>query len=85
MTARQFDNSTRIGLVGLGIMGAPLAQRYLEKGMTLTVWNLEPERYDLVKGDGAVWADSPADVWAASDVTFVCVLGDDAIVCIVNT
>lgn len=77
--AQQFDASARIGLVGLGIMGTPLAQRFLAKGMNLTVWNLEPERYDLVKDHGAVWAESPADVWAASDVTFVCVLGDHAI------
>ena len=79
MTARTYDKSTRIGLVGLGIMGTPLAQRYLQEGMKLTVWNLEPERYELVRDHGAVWAESPADVWAASDVTFVCVLGDDAI------
>ena len=77
--AAQFDGSTRIGLVGLGIMGTPLAQRFLEKGLHVTVWNLEPERYELVKDHGAVWADSPAEVWAASDVTFVCVLGDHAI------
>lgn len=79
MTAHTYDKSTRIGLVGLGIMGTPLAQRYLQEGMKLTVWNLEPERYELVRDHGAVWAESPADVWAASDVTFVCVLGDDAI------
>lgn len=79
MALDTFDGSTRIGLVGLGIMGTPLAQRYLEMSMKLTVWNLEPERYDLVRDHGADWADSPAEVWAASDVTFVCVLGDDAI------
>ncbi|MEM7022118.1 MAG: NAD(P)-dependent oxidoreductase [Pseudomonadota bacterium] len=74
-----FDTSTRIGLVGLGIMGAPIAQRLLAKGYAVTVWNLEPERYDLVAGAGATWAESPAAVWEASDLVMVCVLGDDAI------
>ena len=43
MTEHEYDGSTRIGLVGLGIMGTPLAQRYRQMGMSLTVWNLEPE------------------------------------------
>ena len=69
----------RLGLVGLGIMGAPIAQRLREKGYELTVWNLEPEYYDRVRESGAKWADSPAEVWQAADIVLVCVLGDDAI------
>lgn len=73
------DNTVRIGLVGLGIMGVPIAQRLLSKGYSVTVWNLEPERFDLIKSDGAVWAENPQEVWASTDVVLVCVLGDDAI------
>ncbi|MSU89338.1 NAD-binding protein [Rhodobacteraceae bacterium 2CG4] len=73
------DKSTRIGMVGLGIMGAPLVRRFREMGAPVTVWNLEPERFDEVKASGAEWADSPAEVWSSSDVACVCVLGDDAI------
>lgn len=74
-----FGPDTHIGLVGLGIMGAPIALRLRDRGYRLTVWNLEPERFDLVREAGAAWADSPADVWAAVDVAMVCVLGDDAL------
>ncbi|SFP95842.1 NAD(P)-dependent oxidoreductase [Tranquillimonas alkanivorans] len=74
-----FGTSTRAGLVGLGIMGAPIARRLRQKGVPLTVWNLEPERFAEVEASGAVWADSPAEVWRASEVVFTCVLGDDAI------
>ena len=70
---------TRIGFVGLGIMGVPLVQRFLEKGLSVTVWNLEPERFALVQDAGAVWVDSPAAVCTTSEVVFVCVLGDDAL------
>ena len=69
----------RLGMVGLGIMGAPIAQRMREQGYDLTVWNLEPEYFDRVKDSGAEWANSPAEVWKASDIVLVCVLGDDAI------
>ncbi|WP_375599102.1 NAD(P)-dependent oxidoreductase [Devosia sp. Naph2] len=69
----------RLGLVGLGIMGAPIARRLRERGYDLTVWNLQPDYFDRVKDSGASWAESPAAVWEASDVVLVCVLGDDAI------
>lgn len=69
----------RLGLVGLGIMGAPIANRLREQGYELTVWNLEPDYFDRVKDSGANWAESPAQVWEASDIVLVCVLGDDAI------
>jgi 3-hydroxyisobutyrate dehydrogenase len=74
-----YGKSTRVGLVGLGIMGVPVVQRFLESSYAVTAWNLEPERFALVEADGAQWADSPAAVWAASDLVFTCVLGDDAI------
>lgn len=69
----------RLGMVGLGIMGAPIVQRLSDEGYDLTVWNLEPDYYDRVKDSGAQWAASPAEVWTASDIVLVCVLGDDAI------
>jgi 3-hydroxyisobutyrate dehydrogenase len=60
-------------------MGAPIARRLREQGYELTVWNLEPEYFDRVKSSGAKWASTPAEVWRASDIVLVCVLGDDAI------
>jgi 3-hydroxyisobutyrate dehydrogenase len=69
----------RLGLVGLGIMGAPIGRRLRHQGYELTVWNLEPEYFDRVRDSGATWAESPAEVWKACDIVLVCVLGDDAI------
>jgi 3-hydroxyisobutyrate dehydrogenase len=69
----------RLGLIGLGIMGAPMARRLRARGWELTVWNLEPERFEQVKDTGATWADSPGAVRAASDVVMLCILGDAAI------
>jgi 3-hydroxyisobutyrate dehydrogenase len=69
----------RLGLIGLGIMGAPMARRLLGRGWRLTVWNLEPERFDLVRDAGAEWASSPAALRSACDVVMICILGDAAI------
>lgn len=74
-----FDTSTRVGLVGLGIMGAPIARRLRQNAVPLKVWNLEPDRYAEVRSSGAEWAESPAEVWRSSEVVMTCVLGDDAI------
>lgn len=69
----------RLGMIGLGIMGAPMVRRLRARGWEVTAWNLEPERYDEVNASGARWADSPAAVRRASDVVLICILGDAAI------
>lgn len=74
-----FGPDTRVGLVGLGLMGVPIAQRLAERGHPLVAWNLEPARFALVRGDGVAWAASPAAVRGASDLVFLCVLGDEAV------
>lgn len=69
----------RLGVIGLGIMGAAMTRRLLARGWQVMVWNLEPERFAEVAEQGAQWADSPAAVRDAVDIVLVCVLGDEAI------
>lgn len=64
----------RIGFIGIGIMGEAMVRRLLDLGYPVTVWNLEPERLDTVVPHGAVAADTPAAVAAASDIVMLCVL-----------
>jgi 3-hydroxyisobutyrate dehydrogenase len=63
----------RVGFVGTGIMGAPMARNLLRAGFSVTVWNRTASKAEPLARDGAVLADSPADVAAASEVTFSCV------------
>lgn len=70
------DQAT-LGFVGLGLMGAPMVRRLIDRGRRVTVWNREPERYAEVPG--AIVADSPAAVRAASDIVLFCVLDGDAV------
>ncbi|MFC7736617.1 NAD(P)-dependent oxidoreductase [Roseomonas sp. GCM10028921] len=69
----------RIGFLGIGIMGEAMVLRLLERGRSVTAWNLEPERLDRVVPHGAVAAPTPAAVAAASDVVILCVLHTDAV------
>ena len=67
---------TRIGFIGVGLMGHGIAKNILEKGYPLTVLghrNRKPVD-DLLKR-GAAEADSPADLTRRSDIIFLCVTG----------
>ena len=64
---------TRVGFIGLGIMGAPMAANLLRAGFDVTVWNRSPSRTAPLLEARANGADSPADVAAASEVTLSCV------------
>ena len=57
----------RVGVIGLGIMGAPMARNLLRAGHPLTVHTRTRARVAGLLADGAAWADSPAALAAAVD------------------
>jgi len=63
----------RVGFIGLGIMGGPMAANLLAAGYELTVWNRTPAKAEPLAAAGARVAGSPAEVAAASEVTFTSV------------
>jgi len=63
----------RVGFIGLGIMGAPMAANLLKAGFEVTVWNRSPSRTKPLLEAGARGEESPAKVAAASEVTLSCV------------
>lgn len=67
----------RAGLVGLGLMGAPMSRHVLAAGLPLTCVDLDPAALDEAAQRGATTASTPADVGAASDVSVVVVPTDD--------
>ena len=60
--------SERIGFIGLGIMGLPMARNLIKAGYELTVYDIVGERVEAIKGDGAAVADSNRAVAEASDI-----------------
>ncbi|WP_193047032.1 NAD(P)-dependent oxidoreductase [Mycolicibacterium baixiangningiae] len=67
----------RVGFIGLGSQGAPMARRIAEGGHELTLWARRPASVEPFADTGAKVAGSPAELAAASDLVCLCVVGDD--------
>jgi len=59
----------KVGFIGLGAMGGPMAKNLVKKGYALTVFDILAERMTPLVEAGAVPAASCREVAAASDVT----------------
>jgi len=69
MTIHIAPGSTRIGWIGLGVMGASMASNLLDAGYQLTAYTRTPASAETVLAKGASWAASPAEAAQGSDVT----------------
>jgi 3-hydroxyisobutyrate dehydrogenase len=67
----------RVGFIGLGSQGAPMARRIVEGGYELTLWARRPESVAPYADTAAKVAATPAKLAAASDLVCLCVVGDD--------
>jgi len=63
----------KIGFIGLGIMGRPMALNLVKAGFSLTVFNRTGSKTEPLAAAGAAVADSPAEVARASDVVITIV------------
>lgn len=52
----------RIGFIGLGIMGKPMARNLMKAGYDLVVHNRSREAVDEIAGEGAIPASNPREV-----------------------
>lgn len=73
------DGRVRVGFIGLGVMGQPMALNLARAGMSPLVWNRTSARCEPVVAAGARPASGPGSVFAASDVV-VLMLADEAAV-----
>lgn len=67
----------KIGFLGLGKMGTPMALRLLAAGHELSVWNRTEGRTDALAREGAIVAGTPAEAELGADAV-VTMLFDDA-------
>jgi 3-hydroxyisobutyrate dehydrogenase len=58
----------RVGFVGLGIMGLPMARNALKAGFPVTVTNRTLAKADALKADGATAVKTPREVAERSDL-----------------
>ena len=67
----------RVGFIGLGSQGGPMARRIVEGGYETTLWARRPASLEPYADTAAKTAGSPAELAAASDIVCLCVVGDD--------
>ncbi|MFE4369792.1 NAD(P)-dependent oxidoreductase [Streptomyces sp. NPDC056835] len=69
----------RVGFVGAGVMGLPMARRLLSAGYPISVHARTPAKVAALTDAGATLADTPAQLAAASDVLVGCLLDEKAV------
>lgn len=72
------SETLKLGYIGLGHMGTPMAKKMVEWPGGLTVYDIRPEAMTLLVERGALQANSIADV-AAADIISVTVLDDEQV------
>ncbi|GDY28817.1 NAD(P)-dependent oxidoreductase [Gandjariella thermophila] len=68
-----------VAMLGLGVMGAGLAERLLDSGTSVRVWNRSPERAAPLGARGAAVAATPVEAAAGTGATIVAVADGEAL------
>jgi 3-hydroxyisobutyrate dehydrogenase-like beta-hydroxyacid dehydrogenase len=69
----------KVGFIGLGIMGQPMAQNVAKGDFQLTVFNRTSEKATPLADTGATVASTPKEVAEAADVIILMLAGPEAI------
>jgi 3-hydroxyisobutyrate dehydrogenase len=69
----------RIGWIGSGNMGTPMARNLLKAGFPVTIYNRTASRAEPLVADGAVLVSSPGELWGKADVVITMVADDAAL------
>ena len=64
---------TKIGWIGLGVMGSSMCGHLIDKGFAASVYTRTKAKADGLLDKGAQWADSPRSVAEQSDIVFAIV------------
>ncbi|HEX7100696.1 MAG TPA: NAD(P)-dependent oxidoreductase [Acidimicrobiia bacterium] len=69
----------QVGFIGLGDMGQVIVPRLIGAGHEVTGWNRTPSKAEPLLRQGMRWADSPAEVAAATEIVFSIVTDSKAV------
>lgn len=67
------QKNTKLGWIGLGVMGEPMCQHLLSAGYAMSVYTRSQTKADNVVANGADWCDTPTEVAELSDIVFTMV------------
>jgi 3-hydroxyisobutyrate dehydrogenase-like beta-hydroxyacid dehydrogenase len=69
----------KLGFIGIGSMGRPIAHRLLQAGYKVSVYNRDRAKAEALAGSGATVKESVAELASAADVILSCLANDDAV------
>jgi 3-hydroxyisobutyrate dehydrogenase-like beta-hydroxyacid dehydrogenase len=69
----------RIGFLGLGTMGEPIANNLRKAGHDVTVWNRTPSRATHIVSKGGKLARTPRECAAGKELVFTCLSDEKAL------
>ncbi|MDI3352883.1 NAD(P)-binding domain-containing protein [Pseudomonas sp. UYIF39] len=75
----------RIGFIGLGDQGAPMAQAISEAGFELHVWARRPQTFEAIAGTPHIVEKTLQALAANCDVVCLCLTDDKDIVNLLNS
>src|SRR6202049_1312579 len=73
------QESDRLGFVGIGYMGRPIARRLLESGFKLTAYDRDPSKAEELIPYGGTVAQSVSELPSGGDVVLSCLPSDEAV------
>jgi 3-hydroxyisobutyrate dehydrogenase-like beta-hydroxyacid dehydrogenase len=71
--------SNKLGFVGIGYMGRPIAQRLLEAGFRLTAYDRDRSKAEVLIRYGATVAENVWDLSSGCDIVLSCLPTDEAV------
>jgi 3-hydroxyisobutyrate dehydrogenase len=74
----------RLGFIGIGNLGSPLAASLVRAGFAVTVHDLDKDLAAPLIRTGAAWAESPKAVAERSDSVFTCLPSPEAVAAVVS-
>jgi 3-hydroxyisobutyrate dehydrogenase-like beta-hydroxyacid dehydrogenase len=69
----------KVGFIGLGTMGHPMAHNLLKNGYEVIIYNRTKEKMIVLKEEGATVAHSPKEVALQSEIVFTMLTADAAV------
>ncbi len=69
----------KLGFIGTGLMGGPMAARLLAAGHEVAVWNRTPAKLQPLLAKGARKAGSPAEAARGAEIVMTCVTDQRAL------
>ncbi len=73
------DTLMKVGFIGLGVMGQPMALNLARAGTDLVVWNRSADKCGPLREVGAQVADSPGDVYRQARIVILMMATDPAL------